>query len=59
MSEAQTIKARVNQMIEREIQRCKGQIGPVNWEVHGEWVTQNIVASAKQWLTHQAAKGAL
>jgi ABC-type phosphate transport system auxiliary subunit len=59
MSEVQTIKARVNQMIEREIERCKKQIGDVEWEKHRDWVTENIVAAAKAWIARQAAEGRL
>jgi len=59
MSEAKTIKARVNQMIEREIERCKTQMGEAEWEKHRDWVTQNIVAGAKAWIARQAAEGRL
>ncbi|WP_321875552.1 hypothetical protein [Burkholderia cenocepacia] len=53
------IRALVNSMIEREIERCKKQIGDREWEKHKEWVTANIVTAAKIWLTRTAAEGQL
>ena len=46
-------------MIEREIERCKKQMGDREWEKHKEWVTANIVAAAKIWLNRTAAEGLL
>ena len=59
MSTAEAIKSRVNEMIEREIGRRKKRMGEHEWEKHGSWVTENIVAAAKQWLARQAAEGRL
>ncbi|MDP9153946.1 MAG: hypothetical protein M3O74_06830 [Pseudomonadota bacterium] len=59
MSDAQTIKTRVNAMIVRELAWCEQKHGPENWKKHRDWVTEYVVASAKQWLSQQASKGAL
>lgn len=59
MSKGQVIKARVGQMIERERDRCRIAMGSAAWKEHGEWVTQYVVASAKQWITQQATEGRL
>lgn len=59
MNQAKLLKDRVSQMIMREVDRCKAKLGSDGWENHGDWVTENIVTSAKLWLLHQAAKGAL
>lgn len=59
MSNADSIKARVNAMIARELAWCEQKHGPTDWEKHREWVTEHVVAGAKQWLSQQASKGAL
>ncbi|MFC5428343.1 hypothetical protein ACFPTO_05910 [Paraburkholderia denitrificans] len=59
MSKGQEIKARMGQMIERERDRSRIAMGAAAWKEHDEWVTQNIVASAKQWLTQLATEGRL
>lgn len=59
MSTATEVKARVTQMIERELARCEAQHGPADWEKHRDWVTEYVVASAKQWLSQQASRGSL
>jgi hypothetical protein len=59
MNQALFLKDRVSQMICREVDRCKAKLGSEGWKQHGEWVTENIVAGAKQWLLQQASKGAL
>lgn len=59
MNKAQSLKDRLRKMIEREIDRCKAKLGPDGWNEHGEWVIQDIVASAKLWVSQQAAKGVL
>ncbi|MEX3918248.1 MULTISPECIES: hypothetical protein [Paraburkholderia] len=59
MSKGHAIKAQVGQMIERERNRCRMAMGEKAWKEHDEWVTQYIIASAKQWLTRQAAEGRL
>ncbi|WP_231716619.1 hypothetical protein [Burkholderia ubonensis] len=46
-------------MIEREIERCRTQMGEREWEEHKEWVTANIVTAAKAWLTREAKAGRL
>ncbi|MBY4724623.1 MULTISPECIES: hypothetical protein [Burkholderia] len=58
-TKAESIRALVNSMIEREIERCKKQMGDREWEKHKEWVTANIVAAAKIWLNRTAAEGLL
>lgn len=59
MRPAETLRSRVTTMIDREIDRCKNTLGPEDWRAHGAWVTQHIVAGAKEWLVQQASKGAL
>ncbi len=56
---SEEIKARGNRMIEREIERCRTQMGEREWEEHKEWVTANIVTAAKAWLTREAKAGRL
>jgi len=56
---AENIRSLVNTMIDREIARCKKQMGDREWERHKEWVTANIVTAAKMWLTRTAAEGLL
>ncbi|HDR8928307.1 TPA: hypothetical protein QDB26_005333 [Burkholderia vietnamiensis] len=58
-TKADNIRALVNSMIEREIERCRKQMGDREWEKHEEWVTANIVTAAKIWLTRTAAEGRL
>ncbi|NHV29297.1 hypothetical protein [Burkholderia sp. D-99] len=58
-TKSQSIRARANSMIEREIERCKKQMGDREWEKHKEWVTANIVTAAKIWLNRKAAEGLL
>lgn len=53
------IKALGNQMIEREIERCRRQMGEREWEKHREWVTANIVTAAKAWLIRETKAGRL
>ncbi|WP_167759968.1 hypothetical protein [Paraburkholderia pallida] len=53
------IKARLNRAIERELRRCAERMGQKEWAKHQEWVTDLVVTSAKEWLAHQASKGAL
>ncbi|MCA8322005.1 MULTISPECIES: hypothetical protein [Burkholderia] len=56
---ADEIKALGNQMIEREIERCRKQMGEREWEKHREWVTANIVTAAKAWLIRETKAGRL
>ncbi|VWD62921.1 hypothetical protein BLA50215_07623 [Burkholderia lata] len=56
---AEEIKALGNQMIEREIERCRKQMGEREWEKHREWVTANIVTAAKAWLIRETKAGRL
>ncbi|WP_175829622.1 hypothetical protein [Burkholderia cepacia] len=56
---ADEIKALGNQMIKREIERCKKQMGEREWEKHREWVTANIVTAAKAWLIRETKAGRL
>ncbi|AOJ87468.1 hypothetical protein WS87_12670 [Burkholderia sp. MSMB0856] len=58
-TKAENIRSLVNAMIDREIERCKKQMGNREWEKHKEWVTANIVTAAKIWLTRTAAEGRL
>ncbi|WP_431226809.1 hypothetical protein [Burkholderia contaminans] len=58
-TKADNIRALVNSMIEREIERCKKQMGDREWEKHKEWVISNIVTAAKAWLTRSAMEGRL
>lgn len=58
-TKAENIRALVNSMIEREIERCKKQMGNREWEQHKDWVTANIVTAAKIWLNRTAAEGLL
>ncbi|VWM20554.1 hypothetical protein [Burkholderia lata] len=58
-TKACNIRAHVNSLIEREIERCKMQIGGREWEKHKEWVTANIVTAAKIWLSRTVAEGRL
>ncbi|HDR9802417.1 TPA: hypothetical protein QDC55_003291 [Burkholderia cenocepacia] len=53
------IRALVNSMIEREIERCKKQMGDREWENHREWVVSNIVTAAKIRLSRTATEGRL
>ncbi|WP_157658413.1 hypothetical protein [Burkholderia ubonensis] len=53
------LKARANEMIQRELDRCRKKLGPEAWEVHREWVTANVVEAAKQYLAREAAEGRL
>jgi hypothetical protein len=59
MCTAQALRTRLNRMIERELDRCRKTMGADAWQEHGEWVKEYVVASAKQWLSQQARKGAL
>ncbi len=59
MSNAQTIRERMNGQIERELKRCAEAMGPSEWQKHAQWVRDYVVAGAKQWLQMQASKGAL
>jgi hypothetical protein len=59
MSTANEVKARVTQMIDRELARCAKAHGPAAWEKHREWVTEYVVSAAKQWLSQKALEGAL
>ncbi|VWC79517.1 hypothetical protein [Burkholderia lata] len=56
---AEEIKALGNQMIEREIERCRKQMGEREWEKHREWVTANVVTAAKAWLIRETKAGRL
>ncbi|KKB62398.1 hypothetical protein WM40_17300 [Robbsia andropogonis] len=56
---ATDLKARVNRMIERELQRCERAMGPAAWTRHREWVTEHVVCGARAWLNEQARNGAL
>ncbi|MDR8077627.1 hypothetical protein KPA96_18375 [Burkholderia cenocepacia] len=58
-TKADNIRALVNSMIEREIERCKKQMGDRVWENHREWVVSNIVTAAKIWLSRTATEGRL
>jgi hypothetical protein len=55
----QAAKAIGGRMIEREMERCKKAMGDAEWDKHGDWVTANIVAAAKEWLVRQLAEGNL
>lgn len=59
MSAPHEVRAHVTQLVERELARCRAKLGATAWATHGEWVTENVVASAKQWLAQQAAEGRL
>ncbi|WP_233831780.1 hypothetical protein [Paraburkholderia sp. ZP32-5] len=59
MSAVKTVKARANEMIEKELQRCRKQMGEPAWEKHKQWVTENVVTAAKIWLKQQASEGNL
>lgn len=52
-------KALGDAMIEREIARCRAQMGEIKWKEHGEWITSNIVAAAKMWLSRELKEGRL
>ncbi|SAL16984.1 hypothetical protein AWB71_00684 [Caballeronia peredens] len=52
-------KALGEQMIQREISRCRTQMGEFQWKEHGDWVTENIVAAAKIWLARELKEGRL
>jgi len=56
---SEEIKALGNQMIEREIERCRKQMGEREWAKHREWVTANIVTAAKAWLIRETKAGRL
>lgn len=58
-TKADNIRALVNSMIEREIERCRKQMGDREWEKHEDWVITNIVTAAKIWLSRTAAEGRL
>ncbi|CAG9194529.1 conserved hypothetical protein [Paraburkholderia tropica] len=59
MSEAQTIKDRVNRQIAREIEISRKRMGEEEWKLHGTWVTENIVAAAKIWIMRALREGSL
>lgn len=58
-TKSDNIRALVNSMIEREIERCKKQMGDREWEKHKEWAVSNIVTAAKIWLSRTVAEGRL
>ncbi|WP_175995323.1 hypothetical protein [Burkholderia vietnamiensis] len=57
MSEAEAIKTRINKMIQAERERCRRRMGDVAWAQHEAWVTEHIVASAKEWIFAQLREG--
>ncbi|KUY52380.1 hypothetical protein [Burkholderia sp. RF2-non_BP3] len=59
MSKPHEVRAHVTRLVELELARCRSELGPESWATHQEWVTENVVASAKQWLAQQAAEGRL
>jgi hypothetical protein len=59
MDDIHTVKARINQMIQLERDRCRASMGEAAWVLHGAWVTENIVAAAKTWIAIQLKKGLL
>lgn len=59
MSQAQALKERVTQMIQREIARSRDAIGSEAWADLGEWVEDNVVESARIWLHATASEGRL
>jgi hypothetical protein len=59
MSNPATIKAKLNRQIEIELRSCAEKMGPREWDKHREWVTHNVVSSAKEWLAQQVSRGAL
>lgn len=58
-SASQQLRARINRMVEHELARCRAALGPDAWSAHAGWVTENVLASAKQWLAQQAQQGRL
>jgi len=58
-NDVQALRARVTEMIDRELDRCRSLHGPDNWAQYGDWVKSYEIASAKQWLMQEASKGAL
>ncbi|MBN3730906.1 hypothetical protein [Burkholderia sp. Tr-20390] len=57
MSEAEAIKTRINKMIQTERERCRRRMGDAAWAQHEAWVTEHIVASAKEWIFAQLLEG--
>jgi hypothetical protein len=48
-----------NEMVNKEIARCRKSMGEEAWEQHGKWVTENIVTAAKMWLAQRLSEGLL
>ncbi|WP_172411453.1 hypothetical protein [Burkholderia pseudomallei] len=46
-------------LIDRELTRCRVLHGPSNWREHGDWIRENVVAAAIQWMMRQAREGKL
>ncbi|MBN3533834.1 MULTISPECIES: hypothetical protein [Burkholderia cepacia complex] len=59
MDDVQAIKARINHMITVERDRCRRKMGAAAWAQHEAWVTELIVAAAKEWIAVQLKEGHL
>lgn len=59
MDDVRTVRARINQMIHLERERCRRAMGEAAWVLHDAWVTENIVAAAKAWIGIQLKQGRL
>ncbi|MFC5428476.1 hypothetical protein ACFPTO_06615 [Paraburkholderia denitrificans] len=57
MDNLHTLKARINQMIDLELDRCRRKMGNFAWTEHEAWITENIVASAKAWIVVELKEG--
>ncbi|MCA8466615.1 hypothetical protein [Burkholderia cepacia] len=57
--ESQALKSRVEMLIDRELTRCRVLHGPSNWREHGDWIRENVVAAAIQWMMRKAREGKL
>lgn len=59
MDRAHELKQRVMSMVDAEVKRCRAALGPDAWRDHGDWVVENVAASAREWLILQASGGRL
>jgi hypothetical protein len=50
------MKDRVNRSIENELERCKTKMGVEAWKEHEQWVTDYVVAEAKDWLSRKLGR---
>jgi hypothetical protein len=59
MEDFHTVKMRVNDLIHEACMRSHRKMGDEEWAKHCDWVVENIIASAKNWIADQLSEGKL